>query len=102
MKNTGNKVSTIEEETGIRVTPGDAVPTTEDRTDIRVTPIVNIDSDEEYYAAHPPASSLITLSFMNGQMANATPRNPRNWQMVVRNEEDQQKEEESNKGCTIS
>lgn len=103
MKNTEN--------TGIRVTPSDDVSKTDDRNPNSYSPI-NIMNDEIYYAAHPPASGLITLSFMSGKLANANPGNLDAWQMVVRPEVVRPKivlpevvrpeDEETASSCTIS
>lgn len=84
------------EKTGIKVTPGNA----DDASIVRpvaTAPFLNVEDDEVYYKAHPPATGFPTLRFFDGSIGYQSPANPENYQLVA-----VQKKEDDQSSCRIS
>ncbi len=99
----------FKQRTGIQVTGSDASVSKKMQSEsLPYSPSapLDIENDEAYYAAHPPAKGFSTLSFIDGTAANHTPSNPNDWQMItIKNEEaksDEVNEEETTSRCVIS
>jgi hypothetical protein len=70
------------ENIGIRVTPCNTNAPPIPRS-VLSSCVLNVEDDEAYYEAHPPASGLLTLIFFNANIANQSPINPENYQLIA-------------------
>ena len=84
------------ENKGITVTPGEDESYLERQTEnsIPYESSLNVEDDEAYYQAHPPAKSLSTMRFFSrtfhGSLAYDAPKDPENWQVVLCNTKDKE------------